>query len=111
MLDVSWNSAAAILTAATLAGGMVLAWIRWQLSTDFARTTDIAALGVRIGALEERLKGMPEHADMEMLSSRVAKVERNTDVAAAELRGVRDSIGRVERDLHLLIRHHIGEGA
>jgi tetrahydromethanopterin S-methyltransferase subunit G len=108
-MEVTWVTlAAGILTAATLAGGLVMAWIRWQLSADFARTADVSALGVRIGAVEDRLKAMPEHADLESLNLRLGRVERNVDVVAAELRGVRESIARVERDLHLLIKHHLG---
>jgi tetrahydromethanopterin S-methyltransferase subunit G len=109
MPELSWLTlAAGILTAATLAGGLVIAWIRWQLAGDFARTADVSALGVRIGAVEERLKSMPEHDDLEVLNQRLGKVERSVDVVATELRGVRESIARIERDLHLLIRHHLG---
>ncbi len=107
-LDFGWRDLVAVLTAATLIGGMVIAWVRWQLSTDFAKRGDITGLSDRMERVEAALKSFPSLDDVRALGERVGRVERGVEVVSAHLEGVRDGQKRIETDLRLLIQHHIG---
>jgi hypothetical protein len=109
MIEFTWRDFVASLAAGSLVAGIFLAWIRWQLSADFARKADIDGLGSRIGKIETQMQGAPTHQDMRALADRISAVERGVDVVGAEIRGVREGVGRVEVDLRMLIHHHMGE--
>jgi hypothetical protein len=108
MGEYSWRDFIAALTAASLVAGMFLAWIRWQLSSDFARKADIETLGGRIGKIETQMQGAPTHADMRQLSDRIAAVEKGVEVAGAQIQGVREGVARVDVGVQMLIQHHMG---
>ena len=105
-----WRDGFAFLSFVVLASGLVVAWIRWRLSDDFARKADISGIGTRLEEVERRMAGMPTHSDLRQLSDRVAAVERGVDVVGTEIRGVNAALNRVERDLSLLVQHHIKTG-
>jgi predicted nucleic acid-binding Zn-ribbon protein len=110
MPDFSWRDVVALLTVATIIGGLVIAWVRWQLSGDFAGKADISGLRTRMDEIEQQLRGVPTHEDVRRLSERIGAVERGVEVLGADLRGVREGISRLERDLHLLVQHELAKG-
>jgi tetrahydromethanopterin S-methyltransferase subunit G len=109
--DVTWRDAGALLGVATVVGGMVIGWVRWRLSGDFASKSDISGLGDRMDEIEKQLRGVPTHDDVRRLSERISAVERGVDVVGAEVRAVKEGVGRAERDLHLLVQHAINKEA
>ena len=110
MQDFPWRDIVALLTAATIIGGLVIAWVRWQLAGHFAGKADISGLRSRMDEIEQQLRGVPTHEDVRRLSERISAVERGVEVVGAELRGVREGIQRLERDLHLLVQHELAKG-
>jgi hypothetical protein len=118
VMEVSWaRDLVVLLTAATVVGGMAIAWVRYRLSADFAGKADISGLAKRVDDMEAQLRALPTHADMRALGDRigavegrVAAVESGVATISAEVRGVREGVGRVERDLHLLLQHELNKG-
>lgn len=115
MIDLDWRDAAAILASAAVASGFVVWILRAKFSEDFARKADFQGLGDRIERVEQQLRLSPTHADMRSVSERIGgvearlgTVERDVGITAAEVRGVRDGVARVEADLRLLIQHQLG---
>lgn len=100
-----WKDIIVALSAASMIGGVIIAWVRGQLSSDFARKVDITALGTRIEAVETQMRGVPSHADMRLLSERIGQVESGVAVVGAEMRGVTAGVNRVEADMRLIKDH------
>jgi hypothetical protein len=105
--EFSWRDLAAILAAATLMGGIIIGWVRYQLRNDFARASDISGLSDRIERVEAHMRAVPTHDDVRGLSERIGRVESAVAVVGANIDGLRDGMGRIERDLHLLVSHEI----
>lgn len=112
-LGFTWKDVVIALGAASTIGAIFIAWVRMQLSSDFAKKPDIAGLSTRIEAVERQMQSVPSHADMARLSERISAVERGVDVVGAEMRGVSAGVHRVEADLRLikdhLLNHKDGE--
>ncbi|MDO9499023.1 DUF2730 family protein [Falsiroseomonas sp.] len=98
-----------LLSAAGVIGGVVIAWIRLRLSGDFAGKADITALGNKINELEAKLNSVPTHDDVRRLGDRLSAMESGLATVGAEVRGMREGINRVERDLHLLLQHELAK--
>jgi len=100
-----WKDIALALGAASTIGAIFIAWVRTQLSSDFAKKVDVTKLGAQIEAVETQMRGVPSHNDMRLLSERIGLVERSVAVVSAEIRGVGDGIGRLESDLRMVKEH------
>ncbi|EFH11616.1 DUF2730 family protein [Pseudoroseomonas cervicalis] len=112
-LPTTWPEVAAFCGVITAVGGMIYALLRWKLQGDFvtkADKADIAALGARLDAVENRLAAVPSHDDFRHLAGRVGQVERQVDVVAADVRGITSAMARVERHLDMLVQHHLPKG-
>jgi hypothetical protein len=105
--EFGWRDLAALLAAATVIGGMVIGWVRYQLRNDFARASDISGLSERIERVELQMRAVPTHEDVRGLAERIARVESAVAVVGANIEGIRDGMGRIERDLHLLVSHEL----
>ena len=53
---------------------------------------------------DRRVRDMPQHADLRSISDRLATVERVCDVVRAEISGVKDAVGRIERLTNMLLK-------
>lgn len=102
---IPWKDIALFLGAASVIGGTLIAWVKVQLTPDFAKKADIEGLSTRIKDVERQMQGVPSHADMTRLSERISAVERGVDVVGAEMRGVSAGVNRVEADLRLIKDH------
>jgi hypothetical protein len=109
--DIGWRDVGALLTSATIMSGIVIAWVKYRLAGDFASKSDIADMSRRMEGVEVQMRQSPTHADMAKLSDRLSVVERGVAVGNAELGGIRDGMARIERDLNLLVQHHIKTGS
>lgn len=107
MPEFTWRDIASVLATAMLIGGLVIGWVKWRLSSDFASKADVGDVQRRLEAIEQQMRLAPTHADFSGLSIRVAAVERGVDVGNAELRGLREGQVRIERDLSMLVQHHL----
>ena len=56
---------------------------------------------------DRRVRDMPQHADLRSISDRLATVERVCDVVRAEMSGMKDAVGRVERMTNMLLQQHL----
>jgi predicted nucleic acid-binding Zn-ribbon protein len=108
--DIGWRDVVALLTSATIMSGIVIAWVKYRLAGDFASKSDITDMSRRMEGIETQMRQSPTHADMAKLSERLSTVERGVAVGNAELGGLRDGMARIERDLNLLVQHHIKTG-
>lgn len=108
--DFGWRDVAALLTSATIMSGIVITWVKYRLAGDFASKADIADMSRRMEGVEAQMRNAPTHADITKLSERLSIVERGVAVGNAELGGIRDGMARIERDLNLLVQHHIKTG-
>lgn len=93
----------------------------WWLSRQFASKGDVEglrkkddALEKRIGATEEevttmkaRMESLPDHEDFAEMKEKLANVDGSVKVAAAEIRGLKDVMQRIEQPLNLLVEHHL----
>lgn len=109
MPEIVMRDVVAFLAAAGLIGGMVIAWARWQLSGDFAKYADLTALSDRLKAVERKIDLAPTHADLRVIQDRIGGAEQGIAVGNARIQGVQESLGRVERDLTLLLQHQLRE--
>lgn len=110
MIQFEWKDLAWILGLVTLLGGSLIAWLRFRLAGDFARSGDVSALAARVTAMEQRLAQMPNHEDLRQLQSRVGDVERAVAVVAEKISGVAEIMKRVEHQTQLLVHHQLREG-
>lgn len=119
MLD-SWSDLASqvgtLVGAATVIGGLVIAWVRYRLSGDFASKADIGALAARMDEIESGLRKVPTHDDVRRLGDRISAVEqriggveRGVDVVTAEVRGIREGTGRIEHAVLMLTQHELAK--
>jgi hypothetical protein len=108
--DIGWRDVVGRLTSATIMSGIVIAWVKYRLAGDFASKSDIADMSRRMEGVEAQMRQAPTHADITRLSERLSVVEKGVAVGNAELGGIRDGMARIERDLSLLVQHHIKTG-
>lgn len=111
LTDFGWRDVAALLTSAGLISIMVISWVKYRLSGDFASKADISGLSGRIEAVEQQMASMPTREDMQRVSERMGALEREVAIATTEIRAGRDSMARIERDLHLMVQHHLKTGS
>lgn len=111
MADITWRDIGALLTVATIVGGLVIGWVRWRLSGDFASRADIGGIQARIDEIETRVRSLPNHDDLRRISERLGSVERGVDVVATEVRGLRDGISRVEQTATMLLNNALAREA
>jgi hypothetical protein len=105
MPEIAMRDIVAFLGAAGLVGGMVIAWVRWQLAGDFAKSSDIASLSTRLREVERQMDTVPTHADLRAVNDRLGATERGVAVATAEIKGVREAVDRQSVDLRLIVTH------
>ncbi|MBB4287785.1 hypothetical protein [Roseospira goensis] len=106
-VDIAWK----IGTVATL----IWLGVRQQGTDNHRR---IVALddrvdghAVRIVRVEEALKGVPSHADLQLIHDRISKGNDLTHAVQAQVAGVAGTMEVVLRKLELLDRTHYREGA
>lgn len=117
MIDIDWREAGAILTVSTIITGIVVWMLQAKLRDYFANRDDVVSLGVRIGRLEETVRSAPTHADLRAVGERMSAVEhrlvlveREVAVASEGVRGMRDSLARVEAGVTMLQNHLLRSG-
>lgn len=106
-MGLEWRDVAAFLAAAGMMGGVVIAYIKFRLSGDFARAADVTALGAEIAELKAKISRMPTHDDVRILDQRIAQVERGVAVVQAKIEGVADLLRGIEKTSDLLLRHQL----
>lgn len=85
--------------------------VLWRLRGEFSSRTEVKTLQDRVGLVEKdlgeikvmlavRLENMPDHEDMGDIRTRLARVEE-------QVRGVGETMARIERPLNLLVEHHM----
>lgn len=107
---IVWRDILLVLSTTGLVSSMFIAWVKYQLAGDFARKPDIDDLGRRLKEVEGQMVTMPTQDDMRRIGDRLGSVERDVSVTAEAIRGVRESQGRIEQSLGMLIQHHLKEG-
>ncbi len=105
MPEISIRDVVTWLTAAGLVGGVVIAWVKYQLSGDFAKSSDITALSGRLEKVERQMDTVPTHADLRAINDRMGATERGVAVVASEIQGVRQAVERNAVDTRLILQH------
>jgi hypothetical protein len=103
--DLAW-----MLGIGALLGGAAVAFLRWKLAGDFAKTGDLAELRGKLAALEQRVGQMPSHEDIRELQRRIGGVEQSVAVVGTKVEGAEKIMIRVEHQLNLVSEHLIREG-
>lgn len=106
-MGLEWRDVAAFLAAAGMMGGVLVAYMKFRLSGDFAKASDVTALGSEIAALKTQIGQMPTHSDVRFLDQRIAQVERGVAVVQAKIEGVADLLRGIEKTSDLLLRHQL----
>jgi hypothetical protein len=99
---------------------IVILWAQWSVRHAFATKDDLAAAVApvrtelqgqerRMSALEAELKHAPTHADLEAIRSGLVSVQTHVAGLSENVRGVNETLGRIERPLNLLLEHHLKE--
>lgn len=107
LTDFTLRDIVAILAAAGIIGGMVIAWVRWQLAGTFAGKVDIEHLSQRLEQVEQQMRTAPTDGDLHQLSTRLAAVETGVAVTGAQMVGVKEAVSRIERDVSLVVQQLI----
>jgi hypothetical protein len=110
VITFEWKDLAWIAGVVTLLGGMLLAFLRFKLAGDFAKSGDISAINGRITALEQRMQALPSHDDLRALQQRVGGLEVSVSVVGEKVNGLGQIMIRVEHQLTLVSQHLIQEG-
>lgn len=100
--DLTW-----MVAVLTLLGGALVAFIRWKLAGDFAKSADVVRLEGRLAMVESRLDRMPSHDDLRALQARVGGLEREVAQVGERVSGVADIMRRVEHQTNLLVQHQL----
>lgn len=112
MFDLDLEHVGSIASATAVVGGGGLVVAQWWASTKFARLGHIAKLDAKITELEKLLRDAPVHEDVVDLERRLNALEVAVGEMRADLRGVREGIGRVEHMMTLLLENELRhEGA
>ena len=85
---------------------LLVAMLLLGLAFMFRRQPGLAAA---TADWDRRVRDMPQHADLRAISERLSTVERVCDVVRAEVSGMKDAIGRVERTTNMLLAHQLKE--
>jgi len=99
----------AFLAAVGTVSGLLIAYIRYSLGGDFAKTSDVAALAAKVTLLEQRIERMPSHEDMRSLGTRIGEVERGVAVVHAKVDGATELLKRIAHHTDMLMQHQLDE--
>ena len=105
MPEIAIRDVVTWLTAAAMVGGVVIAWVRWQLAGTFATSGDISSLSTRLREVERQMDTVPTHADLRAVGERLGATERGLAVVAAEVKGAREAVERNAVDTRLILQH------
>ena len=111
MFDFGWRDIGTMLGIVGGVGAVVIGWIKYRLSPDFASKGDIEALGERIEKLEGQVSGVATQADLGALRDRMGALEKEVGVTGAHVSGIREGVGRMEHELRLLTQHLLRQEA
>lgn len=109
MLGVDWQSVAALVTVSVIGGGLAFALIRARLSSEFVTRNDHDQVLGRLGGIEQRLSGIPQHTDLMAVERRVAEVAREVGATNAFVQSLKDDTGRIQHQLNMLIEAKLTE--
>lgn len=110
MIQFEWKDLAWMLGVGALLSGTLIAFVQWKLGSFFAKASDVAAMGGRLSAMEQRLSQMPSHDDLRALQHRVGGMEREVAVVGEKVSGLNQIMVRVEHQVNLVSQHLIQEG-
>lgn len=110
-MEFNWRDIGAIVVGSSAVGGAAIAYVRYRLSGDFARTSDVRDLGARMELIEAKISGMPSHEDMRLLTHRVGDLDRGVAVANANIAGALELMRRVEHQTGLLLENELKQTA
>ena len=88
----------------------VLAVQAW-LGRQFATIGGMTALATRVTTLEGKADEAPRHEDVAEMEHRLNALEVMVGEMRAEVRGVREGVGRVEHMVTLLVEHGLRKEA
>jgi hypothetical protein len=108
-MELNWRDIGAMIATSSIVGGAAIAFLRFKLAGDFARASDVQALGARMHAIEAKIGGMPSHDDIRLLTARVADLDRNVAVANAQIGGALELMRRVEHQTSLLLENELSQ--
>jgi len=103
-MTFEWKDLGWIAGTLTLLGGALIAFVKMRLGGDFARASDVAALSVKVGSLEQSIMQRPSHEDIRSLQNRVAAVETGVAVVGEKVSSVKEITVRVEHQIGLVTR-------
>jgi len=109
-MNIALRDFAALLAAGGVIGGIVIAWVRWQLAGTFVGKADISGISQRLEEMERQMRTAPTDSDLHQLSGRLAAVESGVAVTGAQLTGVKEGITRIERDLSMVVQQLLKAG-
>lgn len=104
---VEIQAVGAIVTISVVVAGVVFMVLRSRLSADFVTRGEYREMIRRLDAVEERMRSMPTHDDFNVLAERIAGVAREVAVVNAFVSGLRDSTGRIEHQLDMLMQAYL----
>lgn len=104
-VDIHWRDLIALTAFAGIVGGLLIAWIKYRLTGEFASSGAIQGLNDRLERLEQQVAAVPSQADMRGMAERIGAVERQVDVVGAEVRGVSNGVARIEHGLNMITAH------
>jgi len=107
--DPTLRDIIALVAASSVIGGIVIAWVRWQLGGTFVSKADIADLSRRLEQVEHQMRTAPTEGDLHQLSARLAAVETGVAVTGAQVVGVKEGVERIERQLALVVQQLMRE--
>jgi hypothetical protein len=114
-IDFDPGHVSALIAAGSLGGSVVLLAMRAWLERWFATLKQVATLQQRLQGVEAGAKGVADHAEVVEIERKVNTLEVSVGELRAELhadiRGVREGIGRVEHMVTLLVENGLRQEA
>lgn len=109
MMGVDWQSTLAMASVAVMVGGLIFALIRARLSSEFVTRQDYDQVLGRLQGIEQRLSGIPQHADLVAVERRVAEVAQSSAATNAFVQSLKDDTKRIQHQLDMLIEAKLTE--
>ena len=103
-MSIDWQISAEVLTVFSILSAVALLVIRANLQGQFVTRDRHEELQARVADVEQKVAQMPSHADIRILIDRVGAVERGVAVVGTAIEGVKESTGRVEHMVDMLLQ-------
>ena len=111
MIDINWQAIAGALTSAAIICAVAFMLLRARLAAVFVTRSEFEekfqGVDERLDKIDAHVNAMPQQEAILALTRRVGSVESGVAVVAETANGIKEAVGRMERQVNLILQSQL----